>query len=215
MHFAFPQFPRKLSKLIININHSPVFLYSICRGSSPCSCWAGTTCCTSASRSGRIWGWQRRWFAVRGERLEGWWRLGRGKCWFGNGKSSQVSWTTDQFTKTYRILGYSPSWFVVVIVLWLSTKFKLFLLMIDNDSRHAGYFTSEEVIRIMRDKLIRLQKLYIDQFQRLRYLLREERRAYRMALRREQVNHRLLEKGETFFSNSPGNARLRLSFVKQ
>ena len=38
----------------------------------------------------------------------------------------------------------------------------------------------------MRDKLIRLQKLYIDQFQRLHYLLREERRRYRIGLRREK-----------------------------
>ena len=53
-------------------------------------------------------------------------------------------------------------------------------------SRHAGAYTAEEIIRIMRDKLIRLQKLYIDQFQRLRYLLREERRAYRTQLRHEQ-----------------------------
>ena len=31
----------------------------------------------------------------------------------------------------------------------------------------------------MREKLIRLQKLYIDQFQRLRYLLKEEGRKYK------------------------------------
>ena len=37
----------------------------------------------------------------------------------------------------------------------------------------------------MRDKLIRLQKLYIDQFQRLQYLLKEERRQYRNSLRKE------------------------------
>ena len=45
--------------------------------------------------------------------------------------------------------------------------------------RHAGAYTAEEVIRVMRDKLIRLQKLYIDQFQRLQYLLKEEKRTYR------------------------------------
>lgn len=52
--------------------------------------------------------------------------------------------------------------------------------------RHAGTYSAEEVIRVMRDKLIRLQKLYIDQFQRLHYLLREERRRYRIGLRKEK-----------------------------
>ena len=37
----------------------------------------------------------------------------------------------------------------------------------ENPLKHAGAYSAEEVIRIMRDKLIRLQKLYIDQFQRL------------------------------------------------
>ena len=53
----------------------------------------------------------------------------------------------------------------------------------ENPLKHAGAYSAEEVIRIMRDKLIRLQKLYIDQFQRLQYLLKEERRQYRTALR--------------------------------
>merc|ERR1719367_338626 len=39
---------------------------------------------------------------------------------------------------------------------------------------------------MMRDKLIRLQKLYIDQFQRLQYLLREERRRYCHLQRKEK-----------------------------
>ena len=34
----------------------------------------------------------------------------------------------------------------------------------------------------MRDKLIRLQKLYIDQFQRLQFLLKEERRSFRSGI---------------------------------
>jgi len=38
---------------------------------------------------------------------------------------------------------------------------------LENPLKHAGAYSAEEVIRIMRDKLIRLQKLYIDQFQRL------------------------------------------------
>merc|ERR1719412_1923783 len=55
----------------------------------------------------------------------------------------------------------------------------------ENPLKHAGAYSAEEVIRIMRDKLIRLQKLYIDQFQRLQYLLKEERRQYRTSLRKE------------------------------
>ena len=38
----------------------------------------------------------------------------------------------------------------------------------------------------MRDKLIRLQKLYIEQFSRLQYLLKEERREYRINVRKEK-----------------------------
>ena len=56
---------------------------------------------------------------------------------------------------------------------------------LENPLKHAGAYSAEEVIRIMRDKLIRLQKLYIDQFQRLQYLLKEERRQYRNSLRKE------------------------------
>ena len=56
---------------------------------------------------------------------------------------------------------------------------------LENPLKHAGAYSAEEVIRIMRDKLIRLQKLYIDQFQRLQYLLKEDRRQYRMSLRKE------------------------------
>jgi len=50
---------------------------------------------------------------------------------------------------------------------------------LDNPLKHAGTYSAEEVVRIMREKLIRLQKLYIDQFQRLRYLLKEEGRKYK------------------------------------
>ena len=44
--------------------------------------------------------------------------------------------------------------------------------------RHAGVYTAEEVALITRDKMIRLQSLYIDQFKRLQHLLREKRRKY-------------------------------------
>ena len=44
--------------------------------------------------------------------------------------------------------------------------------------RYAEVFTAEEVTRITRDKLIRLQSLYIEQFKWLQNVLRENRRKY-------------------------------------
>ncbi|XP_071580163.1 KAT8 regulatory NSL complex subunit 2 isoform X1 [Temnothorax nylanderi] len=55
-----------------------------------------------------------------------------------------------------------------------------------NFLRHAGIFTAEEVIYIAREKLIRLQSLYIDQFRRLQYVLKEKRRKYLLALKKEK-----------------------------
>ncbi|XP_011161233.1 KAT8 regulatory NSL complex subunit 2 isoform X2 [Solenopsis invicta] len=52
--------------------------------------------------------------------------------------------------------------------------------------KHAGVFTAEEVIYIAREKLIRLQSLYIDQFRRLQYVLKEKRRKYLLALKKEK-----------------------------
>ncbi|NXW53739.1 KANL2 protein, partial [Eurystomus gularis] len=53
---------------------------------------------------------------------------------------------------------------------------------IDSDQedplKHAGVYTAEEVALIMREKLIRLQSLYIDQFKRLQHLLKEKKRQY-------------------------------------
>ncbi|XP_014480329.1 PREDICTED: KAT8 regulatory NSL complex subunit 2 isoform X1 [Dinoponera quadriceps] len=55
-----------------------------------------------------------------------------------------------------------------------------------NFLRHAGIFTAEEVIYIAREKLIKLQSLYIDQFRRLQYILKEKRRKYLLALKKEK-----------------------------
>ncbi|XP_069086609.1 KAT8 regulatory NSL complex subunit 2 [Pleurodeles waltl] len=53
---------------------------------------------------------------------------------------------------------------------------------IDSDQedplKHAGVYTAEEVALIMREKLIRLQSLYIDQFKRLQHLLKEKKRCF-------------------------------------
>ncbi|KAJ3585879.1 hypothetical protein NHX12_012287 [Muraenolepis orangiensis] len=44
--------------------------------------------------------------------------------------------------------------------------------------KHAGVYMAEEVALITREKLIRLQSLYIDQFKRLQHLLKEKKRRY-------------------------------------
>ncbi|CAH2224132.1 KAT8 regulatory NSL complex subunit 2 isoform X1 [Pelobates cultripes] len=51
--------------------------------------------------------------------------------------------------------------------------------------KHAGVYTAEEVTLIMREKLIRLQSLYIDQFKRLQHLLKEKKRNYLHSLKAE------------------------------
>nr|XP_023411589.1 KAT8 regulatory NSL complex subunit 2 isoform X5 [Loxodonta africana] len=66
---------------------------------------------------------------------------------------------------------------------------------IDSDQedplKHAGVYTAEEVALIMREKLIRLQSLYIDQFKRLQHLLKEKKRRY---LHNRKVEHEALGK---------------------
>ncbi|KAK6308384.1 hypothetical protein J4Q44_G00216550 [Coregonus suidteri] len=53
---------------------------------------------------------------------------------------------------------------------------------IDSDNedplKRAGVYTAEKVALITREKLIRLQSLYIDQFKRLQHLLKEKKRRY-------------------------------------
>ncbi|XP_023371137.1 KAT8 regulatory NSL complex subunit 2 [Otolemur garnettii] len=66
---------------------------------------------------------------------------------------------------------------------------------IDSDQedplKHAGVYTAEEVALIMREKLIRLQSLYIDQFKRLQHLLKEKKRRY---LHNRKMEHEALGK---------------------
>lgn len=52
--------------------------------------------------------------------------------------------------------------------------------------KHAGVYTAEEVTLLTRDKLIRLQSLYIEQFRRLQHALKERRIRYLHALKREK-----------------------------
>ena len=52
--------------------------------------------------------------------------------------------------------------------------------------RHAGVYTRQEAIRISEGKLTKLQGLYIDQINRLHHTLKEKRREYLVALRKER-----------------------------
>ena len=52
--------------------------------------------------------------------------------------------------------------------------------------RYAGVYTAEEAALITKDKLIRLQSLYINQFKRLQHVMREKRRSYLVALGKER-----------------------------
>lgn len=52
--------------------------------------------------------------------------------------------------------------------------------------RYSGVYTAEEVTVVVKDKMIRLQSLYIDQFRRLQHLLKERRRKYLYTLKKEK-----------------------------
>lgn len=49
-------------------------------------------------------------------------------------------------------------------------------------------FTPEEVVLLTRDKLIKLQALYLDQFKRLHHQLKCARRRYLNGVKREKEN---------------------------
>ncbi|XP_053674773.1 uncharacterized protein LOC128725079 [Anopheles nili] len=59
----------------------------------------------------------------------------------------------------------------------------------DDPLKHAGIYTAEEVTRITKDKLSRLQSLYIDQIHHLQHVLRERRRSYLKEQRAERDVH--------------------------
>lgn len=52
--------------------------------------------------------------------------------------------------------------------------------------KYANVYTLEEISTITKEKLIRLQSLYLEQFKRLRHILKEKRRDYIHALQREK-----------------------------
>lgn len=52
--------------------------------------------------------------------------------------------------------------------------------------KHAGIYTVDELVTISKEKMQRLQTLYIDQFQRLQHVLREKRRQYLHEVKKEK-----------------------------
>ncbi|XP_073986532.1 KAT8 regulatory NSL complex subunit dim gamma-tubulin 1 isoform X2 [Rhodnius prolixus] len=57
---------------------------------------------------------------------------------------------------------------------------------LEDPLRHADYYTAEEVVHIARNKLVKLQLLYQKQFERLTHILKEKRRRYLIALKKER-----------------------------
>lgn len=57
---------------------------------------------------------------------------------------------------------------------------------LEDPLKHAGVYTAEEAVLLTRDKLVRLQTLYIEQYRRLQYVLRDRRRKYLLALKKEK-----------------------------
>jgi len=56
----------------------------------------------------------------------------------------------------------------------------------DDPLRHAGVYTPEEVVMTTRDKLVKLQTLYVDQFKRLHHQLKDARRRYLNGCKKEK-----------------------------
>lgn len=52
--------------------------------------------------------------------------------------------------------------------------------------KHAGIYTVDEIVSISKEKMQRLQSLYIDQFQRLQYVLRQKRLRYLQDIKKEK-----------------------------
>lgn len=52
--------------------------------------------------------------------------------------------------------------------------------------KHAGTLQLEEIVKISKEKMQRLQSLYIDQFQRLQRVLKDKRKTYLQAVKKEK-----------------------------
>lgn len=56
----------------------------------------------------------------------------------------------------------------------------------DDSLRHAGVYTAEEVSLILRDKMLKLQSLYVWQFKYLQHLLRQKYKTYLLTMQHEK-----------------------------
>lgn len=74
--------------------------------------------------------------------------------------------------------------------------------------KSACYFTEEEVLRTLRDKMIRLRRLYIEQYSHIQYMLKEKRLKFIQSQRIEDETY-----GDLFsfrnYPNSPDYKKLR------
>lgn len=59
----------------------------------------------------------------------------------------------------------------------------------DDLLKHAGIYQIEEIVKISKEKMQRLQSLYIDQFQRLQKVLRDKRKTYLQTLKKEKEHY--------------------------
>lgn len=73
-----------------------------------------------------------------------------------------------------------------VLCYWLLCAFETKYWRSDFFYRHAEVFTTEEVTRITKEKLMRLRNLYMEQLCRLKHVLREKRRKYMSTLKVEK-----------------------------
>ena len=70
--------------------------------------------------------------------------------------------------------------------LWLAVSSADSVVSSGTGGRHAGVYTQEEVVLLTRDKLHKLQSLYVEQFKRLHQQLKEARRRYVHAVKKEK-----------------------------
>ncbi|XP_054161748.1 KAT8 regulatory NSL complex subunit 2-like [Oppia nitens] len=73
--------------------------------------------------------------------------------------------------------------------------------------KRAGVYAAEEVSLILREKMLRLQNLYIEQFKRFQYLLKEKKKNYLVSLKMEKEMNGVKSISQTMQQN--------LSFSKQ
>lgn len=79
----------------------------------------------------------------------------------------------------------------------------------DEALKNAGVYTAEEVSMILRNKMLRLQSLYMNEFKYLRHLLKEKYKKYLFALKNEREIYRI--DSQPFLTNkSNSEDRMRL-----